>query len=219
MGFSEDFKALAGRLVPLKNVLQTEESVKYSLVMPFLQLLGYNIFDPNELVPEYLINDDAGRVSYAIFHKGEPHILIEVAGPGVKLADDEEKLNRCFNIFKKAKFAMLTNGTLYSIFSDINEEKIMDKEPFLTVDLEKAEDEVITEVEKFKKENYNIESILSRHIDTKYEEKVNVYLEKQLKEPDEDFIRFVLGKIYPKELTDEIVKRFEPIIKKVIAEF
>jgi hypothetical protein len=36
-----------------REVLLTEEAAKTALVMPFLQALGYNVFNPGEVVPEF----------------------------------------------------------------------------------------------------------------------------------------------------------------------
>lgn len=36
-----------------RDKLATEEAAKTTLVLPFLRALGYNIFDPDEVVPEF----------------------------------------------------------------------------------------------------------------------------------------------------------------------
>ena len=74
------FHALTQRIPTLKERLTTEEATKQSLVLPFLQCLGYNVFDPHEVEPEYTadIGSKQGeKVDYAILSDGEPVILIE----------------------------------------------------------------------------------------------------------------------------------------------
>lgn len=67
---------LAARLAELqqrtlqhREVLLTEEAAKTALVMPFIQTLGYDVFNPSEVIPEFCA--DVGtkkgeKVDYAI---------------------------------------------------------------------------------------------------------------------------------------------------------
>ena len=43
----------AKRIAQMDNSESTEEATKTSLVLPFIQMLGYDIFDPVEVVPEF----------------------------------------------------------------------------------------------------------------------------------------------------------------------
>ena len=63
-----------------REVLLTEEAAKTALVMPFLQALGYNVFNPGEVVPEFTC--DVGmkkgeKIDYAICEDGKIKMLIE----------------------------------------------------------------------------------------------------------------------------------------------
>lgn len=53
MEFLDEIKVLGSRSQNLGPQLKTEEATKTSLVLPFIQLLGYNIFDPTEVIPEF----------------------------------------------------------------------------------------------------------------------------------------------------------------------
>jgi hypothetical protein len=53
MDFKDQIKQLSDRIEKLKDNLQTEEATKNALIMPFLQALGYDVFNPLEVVPEY----------------------------------------------------------------------------------------------------------------------------------------------------------------------
>ena len=57
-----------------------EARTRSYLVDPFIGALGYNIFDPTEVVPEYTADfgtKQGERVDYAIMREGKPIILIE----------------------------------------------------------------------------------------------------------------------------------------------
>ena len=53
MEIAEKLSALAAKIRQQRGAIQTEEATKNAMVMPFLQVLGYNIFDPTEVIPEY----------------------------------------------------------------------------------------------------------------------------------------------------------------------
>lgn len=60
--------------------IQTEEATKNAFVLPFINALGYNVFDPTEVVPEFTA--DVGikkgeKVDYSIMKDGKPIILFE----------------------------------------------------------------------------------------------------------------------------------------------
>ena len=53
MDFKDMLKTFINRLEMLKDTVQTEEATKMSLIVPFFQLLGYDVFNPMEFCPEY----------------------------------------------------------------------------------------------------------------------------------------------------------------------
>ena len=53
MDFVENIKVLAARVEKLKNNIVTEEACKNAFVMPFLNLLGDDVFNPEIVIPEF----------------------------------------------------------------------------------------------------------------------------------------------------------------------
>ena len=47
-------KNLSERIEKTKSIIQTEEATKNAYIMPFLQLLGYDVFNPLELILGFL---------------------------------------------------------------------------------------------------------------------------------------------------------------------
>ena len=222
MEFNNEVKAFAEKSLKLKDRLKTEESVKYSLVMPFLQFLGYNVFDPGELVPSYPIQIEPPKdknVDYAILRSGEPEILLEVKSFGKKLEDYRGDMADYFNGSSKARLAILTDGIIYEIFSNIEEPDKMDKNPFFVIDLEKLNEEVLTELKKLHKDEYNIDLILLHPKKLKYTRKTKEYLQKLLNEPDEEFVNFLLKNIYQGSWSSEVSEKYGSVIKDAIKLF
>ena len=121
MNFDERLKEFILRVNELKNTIKTEEATKTSLIMPFFQLLGYDVFNPNEFTPEYIA--DVGikkgeKVDYAIILNNEVSILIEAKSVNEQLEKHDSQLFRYFGT-SKAKFAILTNGITYKFYTDL----------------------------------------------------------------------------------------------------
>ena len=119
MSFEGKINALAEKVPTLIDHLETEEATKNALVMPFINALGYDIFNPKEVVPEFIA--DVGtkkgeKVDYAIMKDGEVIILIECKAAKSDLCDANiSQLYRYFAV-TKSRIAILTNGINCSSF-------------------------------------------------------------------------------------------------------
>ncbi|MFA1753905.1 restriction endonuclease, partial [Xanthomonas campestris] len=88
MDFIDQLRVLATRISTTRALIQTEEATKNAMVMPLIQILGYNVFDPLEVTPEIVA--DVGtkkgeKVDYAILRDGKPIILFECKKAGAEL--------------------------------------------------------------------------------------------------------------------------------------
>lgn len=114
----DKLKGLAKRVEALEGKITTEEATKTSIIMPFFQILGYDVFNPSEFTPEYTA--DVGikkgeKVDYAIMDNDLPVILIEAKSILEQLHKHDSQLFRYFGT-TTAKFAILTNGIEYKFF-------------------------------------------------------------------------------------------------------
>ena len=134
MDFIEEIRNLSTRIIKQKDVIQTEEATKTAFVMPFINLLGYDVFNPTEVVPEYTADigtKQGEKVDYAIFKDNEVIMLIECKKYGEDLSDvHTSQLYRYFSV-AHARIAVLTDGVLYRFYTDLEESNIMDTKPFL----------------------------------------------------------------------------------------
>ena len=138
MDFIDELRSLVTRIMNTKDMIQTEEATKNAMVMPFIHLLGYNVFDPLEVTPE-LISDvgtkKGEKVDYAILKDGKPIILFECKKCGGDLSiNHASQLFRYFHV-TEARFGILTNGILYRFFTDLEQPNKMDEKPFLEFDI------------------------------------------------------------------------------------
>ena len=221
MDFIDQVKLLSKRVTTLKEQIQTEEATKTSFIMAFFQLLGYDVFNPLEFVPEYTA--DVGirkgeKVDYAILTDGAPTILIEAKWCGESLEKHGSQLFRYFGT-TKAKFGILTNGIEYRFFTDLDEPNKMDSKPFFVFDITQMKEQDVNELKKFHKSSFDINTVFSAAEDLKYSNQIKQLLKKQLEEPDDEFINYVLGEVYCGRKTQNIVDKFKPVIKKSLNQF
>ncbi len=216
MGFNEDIKELAQRLSEISKSIKTEEATKTSMIMPFFQLLGYNVFNPSEFCPEYIA--DVGvkkgeKVDYAILSDNIPEILIECKWCGDNLTNHDSQLFRYFSA-SSAKFAILTNGISYKFFTDLEESNKMDLTPFLEIDMNNLTEATINSLKKFCKELFDKETIFSTASELKYSNLIKQWFKTQTEEVSNDLAKIILANIYDGIKTQKVIDRFKPIIKK-----
>ncbi len=221
MDFIDVLKQFSSRVEKMKDQITTEEATKMALILPFFQILGYDVFNPNEFIPEFVA--DVGikkgeKVDYAITFNGEPTILLEAKWCGESLDVHSSQLFRYFGT-TKAKFAILTNGLIYRFFTDLDESNKMDLTPFLEFDLLNIKDVLVPEIKKFHKDNFDVSNVFSTASELKYSKLIKDFFLNQLKSPEDDFIRFLLSKIYDGTKTQSVVDKFNPIVKKSLNDF
>ena len=221
MGFTEDLKQFAERVIPLKENISTEEATKMSMIIPFFQLLGYDVFNPGEFCPEYTA--DVGvkkgeKVDYAILINGNPEILIECKWCGESLSKHGSQLFRYFGT-SPAKFGILTNGLIYQFFTDLDEANKMDLAPFLEINLNDLKDAQINELKKFSKEVFDKDNIFSTASDLKYSSLIKGLLAKDLDDPSDEFVRYILSNVYDGQKNQKVIDKFKSIVKKSFTGF
>lgn len=215
MDFLTELKEFSSRITQLRGNISTEEATKTSVVLPFFQLLGYDVFNPLEFVPEYTA--DAGtkkgeKVDYAIMQNKEPIMIVEVKAITSDLS--AKHINQLFRYFTvtKARFGVLTNGIIYRFYSDLEEPNKMDMKPFLEINLLDIKEDAVQELSKFKKENFNIRGILNSASELKYTSLIKNAIAEQFKNPSDQFVKSLLTKdIYNGAKTQAIIDKFRKI--------
>lgn len=218
MDFKDSVRQLAERATRMKEQIATEEATKTAIIMPFIQMLGYDVFNPTEVVPEFVA--DVGikkgeKVDYALLKDGSPIILIEAKHWAQKLDNHDSQLVRYFNI-SKCRFAILTNGFVYRFFTDLVDTNKMDEKPFLEFDLNRVTDAQIEELKRFHKSYFDVSSILGSANELKYTSELKAILHNELKSPSEAFVRFLTQQVFTGRMTDKVIFQFSDFVKKSV---
>jgi len=204
-----------------REVLLTEEAAKNALVMPFLQALGYNVFSPAEVIPEFTC--DVGtkkgeKVDYAICHSGSVALLVECKPANVEL--DVAHASQLFRYFSvtDARVAILTNGIVYKFFSDIDTPNKMDERPFFTLQIDSLRKSDFRTLESFTKAGFDIEKIVHEAGNLKLQTLVYKELLKEFQQPSEEFVRLIAGRVHEGgRVTAAVKAQFESLITTSIA--
>lgn len=201
---SEDFKnrllTHARTVVDRAGRAQTEEATKQFLIIPFLQLLGYDPLDPDEIIPEAdasFSDKFKNRVDYAISKEGVPVIAIEAKKVGSLSTANRGELKGYYNAVPTVKLGILTDGLIYQLYSDTDQENLMDDEPFAVVDLtqvaqEQIADEALDALLKLRRDTFNPEDIGADARRKIYISEYVKALETAFKDPNESFLRTLM---------------------------
>lgn len=226
MDFIDEMRALASRVASAKDMVQTEEATKNAMVMPFIHLLGYNVFDPHEVTPELVA--DVGmkkgeKVDYAILKDGKPIILFECKKCGGDL-----QINHASQLFRyfhatEARFGVLTNGIAYRFFTDLEQPNKMDEKPFFEFNLLDFRDQDVEELKKFAKSAFDLESILDTANHLKYTRSIKSTLNTWMADPPEDFVRlvsaeFLAGKQFRASIKDQFIQITKHAFQQLVSD-
>src|SRR6476646_5316367 len=164
MSFAEGINALATKIREKKAGIETEEATKNAFIMPFISsVLGYDVFDPSEVVPEFVADVGVKRgekIDYAILKNGEVRMLVECKKIGEPLhVNHASQLFRYFAV-TQARIAILTNGQVYQVYTDGDAPNVMDAKPFLVFDLLDIDRTLIPEMQKLSKESFDLDSVI-----------------------------------------------------------
>lgn len=218
MDFKDQIKQLGERVSKLKEQINTEEATKNAFIMPFIQVLGYDVFNPLEVVPEYItdIGTKKGeKIDYAIFKDGAPTILIECKHWAQNLNVHDGQILRYFHV-SKAKFGLLTNGINYRFYSDLVDANKMDEKPFLEFNINEIKDNQIEELKKFHKSIFDAESITNTASELKYTNELKHLLQQELANPSPEFVKHFAKQVYPSVVTAKVLEQFTNLTKKSI---
>lgn len=230
MGFTEEIAKLSEQVRKRVDQVVGEEATKMALIVPFINTLGYDCYDPSEVRPEYVADfaiKKAGqfeKVDYAITINDTIVMVVEAKARDQKAEAHDGQLSRYFNGLIATKVAVVTNGIEYRFFTDLRATNVMDKEPFFSFNILDYDSKDLENLKFFHKDNFD-ESTIKRHAEELvYVKGMTELVGGVLRSPSKEFMRFLLKELSKTSPTYEIegqindkkIQRFEPIVKKAI---
>lgn len=220
MGFAEDVYRLAAQVAARQvHCKGNEEATKHSLILPFFTMLGYDVYDPAELMPEYRAGFAANKekIDYAIFHTGKPALFVEAKAVGEVLENHDAQLAKYFNSTPELKLAVITNGVRYKFFTDLKEPNLMDAEPFFEFSLETITPEDVGTLEGFRKDSFNPLELVTQAENLVYLKALKRKFRALFREPSAEFVRYLAKDVYPRMITEKVVDRLTPLVKQAMS--
>lgn len=199
MEFASEIKRLSMRFSQMdRGSIETEEATKTAMVMPFIMALGYDVFNHEEVVPEFTADygvKKGEKVDYAIKIKGKPAILFECKANG-----DQLDISRCSQLSRyfansDARIGVLTDGTTYKFYTDLEQPNKMDQRPFMIFDFLAVDEQLIPELKKLHKSNFDLETTLSTASELKYTREIKKIFAAETESPSEDMVRLFTSRL------------------------
>lgn len=221
MDFAQRVKDLAQRSKHASEHALTEEATKTSVILPLIQALGFDIFNLNEVTPEFVsdIGTKKGeKVDFVLRIDGKPAILVEAKPISTSLsAAQYSQLFRYFSV-ADARLAILTNGREIWFFSDTDEPNKMDKKPFFIFDLQSFDEAKVKDLSRFHKSVFNIDAVLEAASNLKFVTATADFFREQIDNPSDEFVRLIARQMVDGSITKAVIEQIRPVIPKAIDE-
>jgi len=222
MDFIDSVRQIGSRIPKQLEHTKTEEATKHAMVLPFINALGYNVFDPTEVVPEFTA--DVGlkkgeKVDYAVLKDGKAIMLFECKTATANL--DSEHFGQLLRYFHvtAARVGILTNGIVYRFFTDLDEPNKMDTKPFLELNLLDVKEAAVEQVKRFTKSAFNAEELSNVATELRYTREFKRVLADQFAAPSEDFVRFFVSQVHSGTKTKRVMEQFTAVTRGAIGQF
>lgn len=214
---------LANRIKRQRDQVKTEEAVKTAFILPFIQALGYDVFNPAEVVPE--LTADHGvkkgeKVDYAIKLDEKIMILIECKQVGAPLESKHAgQLFRYFTV-TEARFGVLTDGARYLFYTDLEAPNKMDERPFFEFNLLDFNEASVEELKKFSKTAFDVDIIVSTASNLKYLRALLTEVKAEFTSPSEDLVRILAGRAMPgMRFTAQVKEQYTELTRRALDTF
>ncbi len=212
--FESRFVAFAERTMRIKAHCAGDDATRIYLVMPFLELLGYDAGDPSVIVPEHL-----EAINFAILVDGEPAIAIEAAGTARPVNQVYPRLRAYCEAQRSVRIAIATNGVVFEAFTDSQQANVLDDEPFMRLDLASVANgeigsEALEFLRKLRASAYNPDAIAEQAFALGLRDRLKACLLAEFRNPSDAFCRLLLEQIGIRNVrTGAITHHYRPILK------
>lgn len=204
------------------HVKGNEQATKQSLIGPLFTLLGYDLTDPRQCIPEFKADFGKDRstkpIDWAFVKDKEPIFFVEAKEAGKKLAGYDEQLADYFAKEPKVKLGILTNGIQWRFFTDLVNPNVMDKEPFVKWDVFVDEQLPSDFLAILQKSEYNPNLLRTFAERTRHQNLLLGELTRLL-EPSPEFTKLAVQNLETRNLTTIVIDYWKPIVANAINEW
>ncbi len=209
MTYKIELTNFAKNIRTLQKYLKSRDTVRQSLVVPFFRILGWDVYNPGEFMAGYTFEGPQGDIfsaDFAVLKNDLPVIFVQTYFGDEDPAEGHANLAALFYAVPGDKVAILTNGIDWRFYTDGGEPRMLDAEPFLTLNLgEKTRAEDLAIIDLYQKEGFDLAPILAPLRLGIYEKKIAEYFAAQrvAATADKELIAFILKKVHEGELSEK----------------
>lgn len=204
------------------HVRGNEQATKQSLIGPFFSMLGYDLTDPRECIPEYKADFGQNRstkpIDWAFKQNGAFAFFVEAKEVGKKLAGYDEQLADYFAKETSVKLGILTNGAQWRFFTDVENPNVMDKEPFCKWDITLDQEPPVDVITLLQKSQFNPE-LIRTYAQRQRNQNLLVNELNRLLEPSAEFTKLAIANIETRNLIQSVVESWKPIVAGALNEW
>ena len=222
MDFVEKLQTLAAEIRRKRRYAKNEAATRSYLVDPFIQTLGYNVQNPDDVEPEFTADlvSYSEKVDYALKQNGKPIILVEVKPATVSLTHEHTKqLQRYFSTKLDVQIGILTNGLECRFYSDLDKPNVMDDQPFLTINLQQIDGREAAQLNIFLKSEFDVDSALSAARKMKHKSRIENVVNEACNPLSDELVELFIRKAYSGKLTKSARAEFTPLVLEAWQEF
>jgi len=215
---------LSNRLKENDNKNLNESNTENFFIRPLFHALGYDSFNPEMFSFQYVVKPHtikSGRVDIVLKIEGHPIILIEVKKLGEPLDNNSYiyQITQYFNLVQEVYFVILTNGSEYRFYKDLEHENLLDNEPFFVFKLNEADQESIEFLLRFSHQNFNSSKLKELALRNVRRDKIYDFLKEQSTSPTSEFISFLSKTIFGAAKSDikkDVIKALPDAFSRLI---
>ena len=221
MDLVDKLRILSADLNRRHEAATNEDNTRSFLVEPFLKTLGYDANEPDDVEQQY--TSQSGPVDLALKKDGKRIALIEIKKAETDLSKHELQLKRYYyNVGKGVRFGILTNGIEYRFYADLVDRNLMDDEPYMILNIQSLEEELVTALATLTKSAFDLDIALSSARTFKYKRNIRQALREELEPLSADLLRHFVKKVRPGALPSPrspLRKELEELVRQAWDEF
>ncbi len=212
MSLFDELSKILEQIQSQRHLITSEQDTILVSVQPFIRALGYDTQNLAEVKSEYSADAKSyggERVDYAILRDGLPIVFIEAKSADVKLNETHWKQLHNYYNARDARFGILTNGIEYHFYADLNKSNIMDKQPFMTINMLDLDKRLVEELEGFAKSSFDLERVLFGA----QRRRITRLLKQEMSQPSDALVRRFAKQVHSGRLTEADVQRYRQLVK------
>ncbi|MEQ9720947.1 type I restriction endonuclease [Yersinia alsatica] len=219
--FKERLKSHVEHVKKVGEHCTTEETTKQALILPFLDILGFNPYDPQKVKAEYGADFPGAksweRVDYSLFCHNVPVMFIEAKSFKEKIDNHCPQLARYFNSTPEVTISAITNGLEWRFFTDLQQKNIMDPTPFLRIKMNEINDADAEQLFNFRHDKFRPEALRTLAEESVYLSAFTKTISASLKDVDAEFVRYVASRSHiERQLNQRFIDSITPLVKQAV---